>query len=314
MFVGAGLLSVTLLTASSVLAHAVCGRVMEVAHLRRCGGGRCVQGYRSQTAATWAVTQSIAASSGLGGILPPMETFITSAVAWTAAASWATFLVLASTLYFVYRQVAEATTLRREQTRPYVVVSIDVEQRSLFMLTVENIGKTPAFDVAIKFNEPLRSSMKEIEQVRMLREPIPMLPPGRRLRAVWEVSFTVFEKDYPYPLSYQATVKYKDQKGHNCGPETYVLDFRMYEGLAIGPKGVNELVNSVEKLHTEHKKWTSGISGLLVHTVDAAKKTRRQDRPYHLGQTMRTYSEDGWKAAIAYWGTVLRRRYGLWFR
>jgi hypothetical protein len=188
------------------------------------------------------------------GILSHMEAFITSAAAWTAAASWATFLVLALTLYFVYRQVAEATTLRRDQTRPYVVVSIDVEQRSLFMLTVENVGSTPAFDVVIKFDKPLRSSMKEIEQVRMLQEAIPMLPPSRRLRAFWEDSSAVFKDDCPYPLSYQATVKYKDQNGRKYGPETYVLDFRMYEGLATGPKGINELVNSVEKLCEVCKK------------------------------------------------------------
>lgn len=245
---------------------------------------------------------------------PPMAAFIISTAAWTAAGTWATFLVLALTLYFVYRQVAEATTLRREQTRPYVVVSIDVEQRQLFMLTIENVGSTPAFDVVVEFDKPLRSSMTNFEPVRMLQEPNPMLPPGRKFRAFWETSFEVFKDDYSHPLSYRSTVKYKDQQGRRYGPETYILDFRTYEGLASGPKGINELVNSIEKLHKVHTKWTSGIRGLLVHNVDVIKKNHREDRPHHLAQIKSAYRENGWKAAADYWVNALRRRYGLWSR
>lgn len=240
-----------------------------------------------------------------------METIIASAEAWTAGGTWATFLVLGLTLYFVYKQVAEAAKLRREQTRPYVVVSIDVEQRMLFMLTVENVGSTPAFDVVIEFDKPLRSSIKEIEDVRMFKEPIPMLPPGRRFRATWESSLDVFGDHYPHPLSYRATVTYTDHQGREYGPEPYVLDFRMYEGQAIGPKGLNELVQSVEDLLKEHKKWTDGIGGLSVHTVDTAKKARRDHRPYHLRRMKRAYQEEGLWAAMAYWIGVFRRRHGF---
>lgn len=237
-----------------------------------------------------------------------------SAEAWTAAGTWATFLILGVTLYFVYQQVAEASKLRREQTRPFVVVSIDVEQRSLFMLTVENVGSTPAFDVVIEFDKPVRSSIKEIEDVRMFKEPIPMLPPNRRFRATWESSLDVFGDDYPHPLSYRATVTYTDHHGRKYGPDPYVLDFRMYEGQAIGPKGLNELVQSVEDLLKEHKKWTDGTKGLLVHSVNAIRKARRDHRPWHLRQMRRAFRDDGWTGAISYWVGVLRRRYGLWSR
>lgn len=40
------------------------------------------------------------------------------------------------------------------------------------------------------------------------------------------------------------------------GPETYILDFRMYEGQAVDPKGMNEIANSLEALHKVHKKWS----------------------------------------------------------
>jgi hypothetical protein len=240
-----------------------------------------------------------------------MESLAMSAAAWSAGAAWATFAVLAITLYFVYRQVAEATRLRRDQARPYVVVSIDVEQRQMFMLVVENVGSTPAFDVKIEFDKPLRSTMKEIEQVRMLREPSPMLPPGRKFRATWEVAHEVFDGGYPYPLSYKATANYKDASGRCYGPETYFLDFRAYEGQAVGLKGLNELANSLDALQKVHKKWTNGTSGLLVHNIDLTRKIRREDRPYHFMRMKQAYVRSGWRAAIGYWIGIWRRRYGL---
>jgi hypothetical protein len=195
-----------------------------------------------------------------------------------------------------------------------VVVSIDVEQQMLFMLTVENIGSSPAFDVVIEFDQPLRSSLKEIEDVRMFNEPIPMLPPERKFRATWESSIDVFKNDYPHPLNYRATATYKDHHGRRYGPEPYVLDFRMYEGQAIGPKGLNEVVQSLENLLKEHKKWTDGIKGLRVHSVDAIRKDRRDSRPTHIRQMKRAFSQNGFGGAVSYWVGVWRRRYGLWSR
>lgn len=243
-----------------------------------------------------------------------MDSFIANADAWNAAGTWATFLVLSVTLYFVYQQVAEAARLRREQTRPYVVVSVDVEQQSLFMLTVENVGSTPAFDVVVDFDEPPRSNLKEIEELRMLKEPIPMLPPGRKFRASWEVSFDVFRDDYPHPLSYRATARYTDNQNREYGPEPYVLDFRMYEGQSIGPKGMNELVQSLENLVKEHKKWTDGAKGLRVQTVDAIRQDRRDHRPWHIRRAKRAFQEEGMRGAVSYWFGIWKRRYGLWSR
>lgn len=60
------------------------------------------------------------------------------------------------------------------------MASLTVEQRLLFMLSVENVGNTAAHNVKIDFEEQPRSTLKEIEQFRMLREPIPTMPPGSR--------------------------------------------------------------------------------------------------------------------------------------
>jgi hypothetical protein len=66
-------------------------------------------------------------------------------------------------------QFQETKELRRAQTRPFVVPSIDVEQQMLFMLKIENVGATPAFNVRLDFEDSPRSESKDIEELRMLK-------------------------------------------------------------------------------------------------------------------------------------------------
>jgi hypothetical protein len=241
----------------------------------------------------------------------------TAAATWVAAgAAVGTLVVLLVTAVYAVRQFKEAKELRRDQTRPYVVPSIGVEQQMMFMFVIENVGTTPAFDVAVKFDPPPRSDIKDLDAVSILKEPIPTMPPGQRFRAYWESSLTVFseEKPYPHPMTYEVTVRYRDAQGHKYGPEKYVLDFHVYEGQAQSQKGMAELVKAVEELTKEHKKWTDGVRGLQVSATNATRKARREDRPFHFRKTRRIYSDEGPVAAGRYWIDVWRRRYGLWSR
>lgn len=235
---------------------------------------------------------------------------------YTAAGTWAMVLILAVTLIYARGQVKEAVRLRRDQRRPYVVPSIDVEQRLLFILSVENVGTSPARNVRIDFDEAPRSNLNEIERLRIFSEPIPTMPPRQKFRATWESALDVFSKEepYPHPLSYRVNVTYEDHHGHVYGPEPYILDFRVYEGQAVGPKGMAELVIGIEQLLAEHKKWTDGISGILVSSQDATRQRRRLERPSHLRLARREYENSGWKGALSYWLHLWRRRHGIWFR
>jgi hypothetical protein len=225
-----------------------------------------------------------------------------------------TLIVFAVTLYFVNKQVTEASALRRDQSRPLVVVSIDVEQRSAFMLTVENVGVTPAYNVTLASTPPLRSTLKDFESIRMLNEPIPMLPPGHKFRAMWEVSWHVFEADYPHPLNYDTVLTYSDPDGFSYGPEKYLLDFRVYEGQAAALRGLHEIAESVDRLVKEHKKWTKSGRGIRVFSIDDEIDSRREDRPFRLREARREFRENGVFAAIRYWVRLVKRRYGFWIR
>lgn len=253
-------------------------------------------------------------SSPCHATLPGVTFLGMSADAWTAIGTMGTLVVLAITLLFVRRQVAEATALRRNQSRPMVVVSIDVEQRSVSMLTVENVGVTPAYNVTVASTPGLQSTLKDFESIRMLNEPIPMLPPGRKFRATWEVGWNVFEADYPHPLTYDTVVTYSDNDGFEYGPEKYLLDFRVFEGQAVGLRGLHEIAEAVDRLVTEHKRWTKSGRGIRVFSIDEKVDDRRASRPLRLRDARREFRENGFIAAIRYWITLLQRRYGLWIR
>jgi hypothetical protein len=184
------------------------------------------------------------------------------------------------------------------------------------MFRVENVGTTPAYNVRIRFDEAPRSEMRDIEDLRLLKESIPTMPPGQVFRAYWESSLTMFseKKPYPHPFSYRVRVAYQDLQGHHYGPEDYILDFRVFQGQATGPKGMRELVSQIEKLVQEHKKWTEGARGIRVNAVDAVKEKRRLYRPVHFRQMRDAHEKDGWKSAARYWIDVWRRRHGLWSR
>lgn len=242
---------------------------------------------------------------------------LTAAATWVGAgAAVATLIVLVVTAVYAAKQFIEAKELRRDQTRPYVVPSIGVEQQILLVFVIENVGKSPAFDVVVDFNPEPESEIHDLKAVSILKSPIPTMPPEQKFRAYWESSLTVFDERNPYehPMTYEVRVTYKDTRGHSYGPEKYILDFHVFEGQATGPKGVSDLVKAVEELTKEHKKWTDGVRGISVKTINAFRKARREDRPSHFRAMKSAYRERGVWAAFKYWVDVWRRRYGFWSR
>lgn len=240
------------------------------------------------------------------------EQYMAGASWITAIATVATLAVVIFTARYAARQVNEAKELRRAQFRPYVVVSIDIEQQMLFMLAVENVGTTPAHNVRVLFQEPPRSTMKEIEEVRFLKEPTPTMPPSAKFRAYWESSMTVFSENqpYPYPMSYAVDVTYEDHHGHEFGPERYILDFRVYEGQAAGLKGMSELVKTLEKIQRQQEQ--SARRGIMVKVKNEDRAERRRLRPFVLRRALRERDKEGWFAFFTYLAAHFRRDHGLY--
>jgi hypothetical protein len=199
----------------------------------------------------------------------------------TAWAAWATVAVYVVLGIFALVQVLQARKLREEQARPFVVV--DFEPGFLVDLTVENLGRTMARDVTIRFDKPLESTLagpREIDESPLLRQPIPTLPPGRKIRVLFDQYAARLEAKLP--LTYDVALRYKGPFGKKEWEHPYRLDLGIYLGSALPPKGVPELVAEVEKIRKELEKWKEGGSGLRVVAVDRRRQQRIEWRRHHV--------------------------------
>ena len=199
----------------------------------------------------------------------------------TAWAAWATVAVYIGLGIFAWIQVLQARRLREEQARPFVIV--DLEPGFLVYLTVANLGRTMARDVSIRFDKPLESTLsgpREIDESPLFREPIPALPPGKKIRLLFDQYAARMEAKLP--LTYDVTLRYKGPTGKKEWEHPYRLDLGMYLGSALPPKGLPELVDEVEKIRKELEKWKEGGRGLRVVTVERRRQQRREWRHHHV--------------------------------
>jgi hypothetical protein len=171
------------------------------------------------------------------GHLPGMMTSAlaraaTNGTDWTAVAAWAACATLAIYIVlglFAWRQVSEARKLREEQARPFVIV--DFEPGFLVYLTVENLGRTMAREISIRFDKPLESSLsgaRELDESPLFREPIPTLPPGKKIRVLFD-QFSG-RMDAGLPLTYDVELRYQGPVGRKEWSDLYRPDLGMYLG------------------------------------------------------------------------------------
>jgi hypothetical protein len=199
----------------------------------------------------------------------------------TAWAAWATVAVYVVLGVYAWIQVLQARRLREEQARPFVIV--DFEPGFLVYLMVENIGRTTARDVSIRFDKPLQSTLsgpREIDESPLLRKPIPTLPPGRKIRVLFDQYAARLEAGLP--LTYDVTLRYKGPFGKKEWEHPYRLDLGIYLGSQEPPKGLPELVTEVENIRKELQKWRDGTRGLLVQAIDRRRQQRREWRHHRL--------------------------------
>ena len=198
--------------------------------------------------------------------------------AWAACATVLIYVVIG---LFAWRQVREARKLREEQARPFVMVDFDAG--FVVYLTVENLGRTMAHEVTITFDKPLESSLRdpaEIAASPLFREPIPTLPPGKKIRVLFD-SFDG-RVEAKLPMAYEVTLRYKGPTGRKAFQESYPLDLGIYRGSMLPQKGMPEIAAELENIRKEIKNWTGdGGRGVLVHARDQQRKDRIDRRRIH---------------------------------
>lgn len=116
---------------------------------------------------------------------------------WKMTTDWITAIATAvqagavlGALGYAARQVQEARRAREDQTRPYVVVDLDLARRFQFpYLVIANVGRSEAVNVQFEFDQPIESAMYDTPNLggmAAFRDGIPVLVPGREIATLFD--------------------------------------------------------------------------------------------------------------------------------
>lgn len=184
---------------------------------------------------------------------------------WTAVGTVGTAIVAMLAAVFAGWQVWEIRRTRQEESRPFVIADIQSSAawNNLFNLVIENAGATVARDVRVSFTPPLQSSIAEVdlESTVLLTEGIPMLPPGRQVKAFFDAAHD--RKGKGLPMRYDVEVALKDFRGRPQEVQRYVIDLEHLYGLTnITEYGMHDAAKALREIQKSVKKW-SDIHGRL---------------------------------------------------
>ena len=113
---------------------------------------------------------------------------------------------------------------------------VDFEFRGIaVMLTVRNIGTTPACDVRIRFTPPLQSPLEgDPKEFAVFAEGIPMLAPGRAISHRFGTGPQFFPTEgEAVALRYEARAQYTNLEGERYEDPALVLDLLPFKNSAV---------------------------------------------------------------------------------
>jgi hypothetical protein len=169
-------------------------------------------------------------------------------------------------------QARQATEAQEVTLRPYVAAHLDCET-SIFdtRLVIENLGRTPAYDVTFEVDPPLAGTIEHPEEITPINKGISFLAPGQRVTCSFEM---IYDRDESLPSRWDLTVRYSGRGGVQFDPEPQVLDFSHYWDTAHSHRnGLHEIHEQLKKLN---EAWRSGVK-----VLPGPDNTRSRNRYEH---------------------------------
>jgi hypothetical protein len=203
-----------------------------------------------------------------------------------AVATSLQLLVLVAAVIVAGRQLRESHRTGRAQTRPYVVVYLELSRvsRVLVELVIENLGTTSATNVRIAFNPGLRSTLDQgdsnrLEEWTALKDGIAHLAPRQRLTTLLDSLISRYGADGSLPRKYDVSISYSDGVTNERYQESAILDVGVFFGSHyVTELGTHDVAKGIEEIGKTLNRWTEGISGLRVFTIDYWKDQKRRNK------------------------------------
>jgi hypothetical protein len=201
------------------------------------------------------------------GLTPEQWDVLTSVV--TAAA----FVLGALVALIAYRQLQHSRTTHRDQTRPYVMVTVEQSKETFHMLdlVIRNVGTGPALNLRLKATPPMTRAKDDeypLWKSRIFNDPIPMLPPAYRLATFFDNAIDRDKVEKPLPSSHTVQLTYEDSSGHKY-EETQVVDVTLHDGLLFGEVfGTNHVAQSLREMEKLFKEMNKHLKNPLAVTTE----------------------------------------------
>lgn len=196
-----------------------------------------------------------------------------------AVAAVAQLVGLVIAAWIAWRQVTEAAATREAETRPYVGIDFQADIETLAVnLVVTNYGRSMATDVTFEFDPLPESTIKSfsIDKMKMLRDGLVSLPPGKTLSTVFDYLPERHKTDLPE--EYRATVRYRWEDLDRTYSQSVDLDLGIYKDLThITRQGLHDIHKRLKDMKDEMRKWTASPRGLLALSL---REQRRQDEEF----------------------------------
>ena len=192
-----------------------------------------------------------------------------------ALGTWATVAIAILAAVFVWWQIAEARKLRVEQAQPNVVglMESNPNQPQIIEVAFRNYGATPARDVRISVDRPLRRSFpSSVTEEVWLPESIPYLAPGQEWRTTWDFAPGRMKSELSDEDLHKVAITYRGL-GRKERTSTAIFDWSAFKGRRyMDQKSVHHAAKALSDISTTIKAWTEHGGEIRVVARDGDRR------------------------------------------
>lgn len=192
-----------------------------------------------------------------------------------ALGTWATVVVAIVAAVFVWRQIAEARKVRVEEAQPNVVgvMESNPNQPQMVEVAFRNFGATPARDVRISVDRPLRRSFpSSVTEEVWLPESLPYLAPGQEWRPTWDFAPGRMTSELRDEDRHEVVITYRGL-GSKERKSTAIFDWSAFKGRRfMDQKSVHHAAKALTEIAASMTRWTENNDAIRVVTRDGDRR------------------------------------------
>jgi len=157
----------------------------------------------------------------------------------------ATFIVALLT----FRTVSEMRATRLSQTRPHIIVDIDMRKgRPVFDLRVKNIGNGIGYNFKSEWNPELINSRGKNFSIMNMVKNINYLPPDKEISTLFDTTISYYNKKPPLPKLYVVKISYEDEH-KNSYKDEFKINLSAFENITYtAEKSFSDVVKVLEQI------------------------------------------------------------------